>query len=89
MDQDDLENRGYLHACKCLQEQLPDDIKLNLKKPHYDIWSFGLHIYKIDLENSFRCDLLKVSPQQTDDKEKRPFWFMFKRKPAFQDFRYT
>ncbi|CAF1439871.1 unnamed protein product [Adineta steineri] len=85
VDQDDLEDKSYLHACKCLQEQLPDDIKLNLKKPHYDIWSFGLYIYKIDLEHSLRFDLLKICPQQTDNDEKRPFWFTFKRKPTFQD----
>ncbi|CAF1369179.1 unnamed protein product [Adineta steineri] len=85
VDQDDLEDKSYLHACKCLQEQLPDDIKLDLKKPHYDIWSFGLYIYKIDLEHSLSFDLLKVSPQQTDNEEKRPFWFTFKRKPTFQD----
>ncbi|CAF4139205.1 unnamed protein product [Adineta steineri] len=85
VDQDDLEDKSYLHACKCLQEQLPDDIKLDLKKPHYDIWSFGLYIYKIDLEHSLSFDLLKICPQQTDNDEKRPFWFTFKRKPTFQD----
>ncbi|CAF3749965.1 unnamed protein product [Adineta steineri] len=85
VDQDDSKDKSYLHACKCLQEQLPDDIKLNLEKPHYDIWSFGLYIYKIDLEQSLRFDLLKICPQQTDNEEKRPFWFTFKRKPTFQD----
>ncbi|CAF3820630.1 unnamed protein product [Adineta steineri] len=85
VDQDDLEDKSYLHACKCLQEQLPDDIKLDLKKPHYDIWSFGLYIYKIDFEHPLSFDLLKISPQQTDNEEKRPFWFTFKRKPTFQD----
>ncbi|CAF1342905.1 unnamed protein product [Adineta steineri] len=85
VDQDDLEDKSYLHACKCLQEQLPDDIKLDLKKPHYDIWSFGLYIYKIDFEHPLSFDLLKISPQQTDNEEKRPYWFTFKRKPTFQD----
>ncbi|CAF1473862.1 unnamed protein product [Rotaria sordida] len=84
VDKDDSGDKGYRHACKRF-EQLQPDIDLNSSKFIYDIWSFGLYISSIKLEKSVSCSLIELFPQEINNEENRPYWFMFKRVPMFYD----
>ena len=71
-----------------MQAIIPD-LQINQRKPHSDIWNFGLHIYSIPLEKPMSCDLMKLIPEKIDQNENRPFWFMFKNPPDFQGLKFT
>ncbi len=88
MDKDDSNEKGYQHACRRFQE-IQSDIKLDTVKSYHDIWNFGLYIYPIALEKSISCNLLKLIPERINNEENRPFWFMFKRPPIFQNLKFT
>ncbi|CAF3706902.1 unnamed protein product [Rotaria sp. Silwood1] len=84
IDKDDSDDKGYNHACKRIQ-QIQSDINIDLVKPNYDIWSFGLYIYSIELQKSISCNLLDLFPQEINNEDNRPFWFMFKHSLTFHD----
>jgi hypothetical protein len=84
VDQSDFDAKGYQHACRHLQGTLPD-MSLDLPKPAYDVWNFGLHIYQVKLPKSMTCNLLDLIPEEMNNNENRPFWFLFKRSPIFED----
>ncbi|CAF4280883.1 unnamed protein product [Rotaria sp. Silwood2] len=84
IDKDDSNEIGYHHACKRFQ-QIQPDIDINSSKSIYDIWSFGLYNYPIELQKSVSCSLLDLFPEEINNEENRPFWFMFKSIPNFHD----
>jgi len=84
VDKDDSNEKGYQHACRRLQEIQPNS-EIDLSKSQYDIWSFGLYIYQVTLKNRISCNLLDLIPQEINNEENRPFWFMFKRPPKFEN----
>ncbi len=84
MDKDDSNEKGYQHACRRLQEIQPNS-EIDLSKSQYDLWSFGLYIYQVTLKNRISCSLRDLIPQKINNEENRPFWFMFKRPPKFQN----
>ena len=84
MDKDDSDDKGYQHACRLLQQAIPN-IDNDLLKPRYDIWSFGLYIYQIKFPEPVSCNLLDLIPHKINNEENRPFWFLFKQPPTFKD----
>lgn len=83
IDKDDSEQKGYEHACRVLQQAIPD-LPLEQSRASFDLWSFGLYKYSLPLPEPIQCDLMKLYPQSFDN-ENRPFWFLLPRPPYFRD----
>ena len=85
MDHDNSAQKGYQHACRLLQQHIPDFTIADLGETQYELWSFGLRKYSIHFPRSVTCDLLKLHPEEIDNEANRPFWFMFEHPPTFKD----
>lgn len=85
VDHDNSAQKGYQHACRLLQQHIPDFTIADLSESQYELWNFGLRKYSIHFPRSVTCDLLKLFPEEIDNGDNRPFWFMFKRPPKFKD----
>ena len=88
VDKDDTKKKGFEHACRRLQEIQPD-LQLNQVQAPFEMWSFGLHVHSIPLKEPITCDLRKLIPTVIDNDQNRPFWFMFKTPPIFQDSKFS
>ncbi|CAF0930753.1 unnamed protein product [Adineta ricciae] len=84
VDKVGLGDQGYSHACARFKDLLPDSNKFDLpKEPIYDIWSFGLHNFHVNLPQSIPMNIHKLIPEKFDNESHHPYWFTFKPVPRF------
>ncbi|CAF0883936.1 unnamed protein product [Adineta ricciae] len=86
VDKVGLGDQGYSHACARFKDLLPDSNKFDLpKEPNYDIWSFGLHNFHVNLPQSIPMNIHKLIPEKFDNESHHPYWFTFKPVPTFSN----